>query len=117
MKLLRDAELLKKVNSLFNKEVTVEEVSKRANRLKKLRIPFIVIIVIAFLLQMAVMVVQVTYVETTNGILGIVSAVYDALCKLIICIGFLIYGKRLMRVMPVQHFARINYVKRILFFN
>jgi hypothetical protein len=91
------------------KIVTVEEMLKQATFLKKLKFPFIFIVLTLFVLYV---------VEAVENSLGtpqtslIVLAVYNCLVWLLATGGFLIYGRRLVSLLPNNYSKK---VKRLTF--
>ena len=104
--------MMRKINSNYQKEVTVESVVEKVRFLKKLKYPFIVIIFIN-----AVLMIVWAFFER-NGLYTIVLFAIWLIVFILNCVGFLVYGRKLVSLMPkdiVKKVRRVRNDRKLIF--
>lgn len=110
LKVLKDSNITKQFESLIEKGTSIEqEIVKSDKLLSRLPIFIGIIFGIAVILSIARIIEEGVYLVNI-GPATITEVVYNAICKLFICIGFIIYGRKLLKILPIEYFQRINYV-------
>ncbi|PRP89865.1 hypothetical protein PROFUN_00207 [Planoprotostelium fungivorum] len=101
VKKLRNAEMMRKVSSHINHEVTVEEIVSTLRFLGVLRIPFVVITILSFVIYVVREIGNslITDAPSYPPFYYFICAYYAAVW-LSFAFGFIFYGRRLMKLMP-----------------
>lgn len=98
---LKKEEMLQKINTNYRGTVvTVEHVVQQVRFLRKLKIPFVIVISCLFFSHLAWSIVEglkINYVEPRRWFY-----IYLTLNLLVLCLGFLFYGRRLVQLMPYE---------------
>ncbi|PRP83780.1 hypothetical protein PROFUN_08978 [Planoprotostelium fungivorum] len=109
MKSIRTRDMMKKVNSNYNGEITVEQVMSNLTFLQRFKIPFIVIAGVTFLIWIARIIgSQRINVARSWSIFFPFMVTFYAVVWVGFAIGFGVYGYKLMRVMPEAMGRRIR---------
>mmetsp|Transcript_13738 Transcript_13738/g.19051 ORF Transcript_13738/g.19051 Transcript_13738/m.19051 type:complete len:374 (-) Transcript_13738:23-1144(-) len=99
---IRKENMMQNINVHYKgKEVTVEDMVERVKFLQKLKIPFALFLI---LLTAAIYVMEIFMAlepQLTTSLLAILN-IMVGLCWLFMLLGFLIYGRRLIRLVPFQ---------------
>jgi amino acid transporter len=100
--------MLKRVNSTYQGSATIEEVLSRVKTIKKLKIPWIVVIALGFIIQW----IKDIFLFYLPSWFRTLRTVFFVLFYLATSIGFLIYRRRLIKLMPKETLARTKRVTR-----
>jgi hypothetical protein len=110
---IRREEMLEKINSRYKANVTVEDVLAQATLLKRLKIPFILVANVGFIVTVIHEFWR-AYVEVDFDF-SYLFAAYFILIWISFTIGFFIYGKRLMDLMPQNISKKLRKVTKHFF--
>jgi hypothetical protein len=95
---LKKEEMLKRINSAYNPNLTLETVVERVQFLRKLKYPFIAVILVGYLMQITRELYR-AYAPVAFDFEYIWFA-YNAVIWLATAIGFFTYGRKLTQIMP-----------------
>jgi len=120
-KILRREEMLEKINSKYKSNVTLDSVLSNIGVMNKTKIPFIILNILAFVIQE---IRDIWYGVTVNpqNDFSIPWLVLMGFLYLIESIGFLIWGRRMVNILPqlmvkkLQRITRIIIVISLIFF-
>ena len=102
--------MLQKINAKYpGKEITLQLVAKKVHFLSKLRIPFIIIVSLFFILY--IVSTAVIYADIQSE-LPTVYYGYIGVNWVVLATGFIFYGRRLVNLMPSSLFKKVNKVKK-----
>jgi len=99
VKAIRQNEMLKKVNKNYQTDVTLKTIMGQLGTLKKFQIPFAVMVLLGFGVQGLQAGLFSTQRHHTLAAI-IASTVYFMVCWVILTVAFLVYGRRLVAIMP-----------------
>eukprot|EP00027_Filamoeba_sp_ATCC50430_P008463 CAMPEP_0168560250 /NCGR_PEP_ID=MMETSP0413-20121227/10961_1 /TAXON_ID=136452 /ORGANISM="Filamoeba nolandi, Strain NC-AS-23-1" /LENGTH=259 /DNA_ID=CAMNT_0008591541 /DNA_START=249 /DNA_END=1024 /DNA_ORIENTATION=+ len=111
---IKKEQMMKSINMNYKgKEVTVEDMVERVQFLQKLKIPFGVFLV---LLTIAVYALMTAARLNSKYVVPLFAVLYAliGLCWLMLLAGFLIYGRRLIRLMPFELTKKVSRLTRKL---
>ena len=102
--------MLQKISIHYKpKDVTLEDMVEKLKFLGKLKIPFTVLVIMEFVIIYATQIIGALFIKITIVMFNImITAVF--LYYVVISIGFLIYRKKLISIMPVQLTKKVRKV-------
>eukprot|EP01119_Soliformovum_irregulare_P002386 TRINITY_DN12647_c0_g1_i1.p1 TRINITY_DN12647_c0_g1~~TRINITY_DN12647_c0_g1_i1.p1 ORF type:complete len:428 (-),score=47.81 TRINITY_DN12647_c0_g1_i1:15-1298(-) len=107
---LKERQMLAKVRSDLDLDVSLDQVIERVNFLRKLKFPFIGISVLTFVLTIICAITRITRDPGINKLFEAIYALYMLLFCLSVSIGFLIYRRRLAHLIPPQLSKKVSRV-------
>ncbi|PRP83779.1 hypothetical protein PROFUN_08977 [Planoprotostelium fungivorum] len=111
MKSIRTRDMMKKVNSNYNGEITVEQVMSNLTFLQRFKIPFIAIAGVTFLIWIARIIgSQLINDQKSWNVFFPFMILFYAVVWIGFGIGFCFYGYKLMRVMPEAMGRKIRWI-------
>jgi hypothetical protein len=93
------------------KSVTVEDMLKHATFLKKLKLPFVILVATDTVLYLVVAITM-SISDSDAVVPELLIVVYNCVIAIFISLGFLVYGRRLVSLLPNQYCGK---VKRLSF--
>jgi len=96
-RVLHREDMLQRVNTQYQRNITLQEMLNKVNILNRLRIPLIIANILGFLFAFA----EIALIGTlTANSVGAVYGVYYVIIYLVESIGFIIYGRKLVAFLP-----------------
>lgn len=102
--------MLSKINSSYSKDVTIDDVVDKVRFLRKLKWPFIVIVILGFIIDIVYLIMRAIHPWNEGIIITYVWTVYYTFCWFMYAFGFVIYGFRLVRLLPPEVSGRMAQV-------
>ena len=109
LKALKREKMLQSINSKYpGIEITIEDVLTKVHFLSRLKIPFIISVLLLTIINEICQTVGVIYAPSLFWL----RTIYVALFWLILNIGYIIYGRKLLNLMPPE---LVKKVRKVIF--
>jgi len=96
---IKKENMLQSINVNYKgKSVTIEEIIKKVNNLRKLRFPFIGVVCLMFVISVVRTITSIYGIEVT--VMSIILYVYTMINWFGLSLGYLVYGRKLVALMP-----------------
>eukprot|EP01119_Soliformovum_irregulare_P011605 TRINITY_DN2926_c0_g1_i1.p1 TRINITY_DN2926_c0_g1~~TRINITY_DN2926_c0_g1_i1.p1 ORF type:complete len:373 (+),score=33.97 TRINITY_DN2926_c0_g1_i1:59-1177(+) len=111
---LKKEAMLSKINSSYSKDITIEDVVDRVRFLRRLKWPFIVIVILGIMIDIVYVVMRAAHNYNEGVTITITWTAYYTFCWFSYSFGFIIYGYRLIRLLPLEVSTRMRELSRTI---
>jgi len=110
--MLRKEEMLEKINQKYKSDLKLEDVLERLRFVNRLRFPFVLIIIISYVITAIMYALIIAGVSNLTSITYI-WGIYFVGLYLMVTIGFSVYGGKLIKILPVTFGTKMKKVTKL----
>jgi len=110
--MLKKEEMLEKINAKYKSDLKLEDVLSKIRFVNRLKLPFVIIVIISYVLTAILYALIIVEAQNITSIVYIWAIFFVAL-YLVITIGFTVYGRKLIGVLPNAMAKRMRKVTRL----
>jgi len=110
LKSLKREDMLKAINKKYKGiDLTLETVLGQVKFVRRLKIPFAILVILLLVVEM----VSHCYGELNMPVLLQIRLVYISIFWLFLLVGFIIYGRKLVGIMPPDLIPKVRKVRKL----